>query len=232
MCILAIDTATSYLGVAVLCENAVLAEKIVKIERHHSIYLIPLIKGVLEQLKIPTNNLTLIVVNQGPGSYTGVRIGVTTAKTLAWSLNIPLVGVSGLQVLANCGLFFTGLIVPLIDARKKRVYTGLYQKNGTIIKDVIPDQVIPLADWLKTIEEYVGNGQVLFVGDYLSFSSEIKEKFLEQAVFCPESFNLPHPGILGMLGDYYREEKVVDVYSFQPSYLQMAEAEAKLLAKK
>ena len=88
-------------------------------------------------------DLDKIVVAKGPGSYTGVRIGVTIAKTFAWTLNIPLVGISSLEALAaGVGRHFDGFISPLFDARRGQIYTGLYQfKNGQL-ESVIQDQIL------------------------------------------------------------------------------------------
>ena len=84
-----------------------------------------------------------IVVAKGPGSYTGVRIGVTIAKTLAWTLNIPLVGISSLEVLAaGVGRYFNGCVSPLFDARRGQIYTGLYQYQNGKLQSVVKDQII------------------------------------------------------------------------------------------
>ena len=88
----------------------------------------PMISRLMEELELSPSDLDAVVVASGPGSYTGVRIGVTTAKTIAWSRGIPLIGISSLETLAMNGLRFEGMVVPLFDARRDRVYTGCYSR--------------------------------------------------------------------------------------------------------
>ena len=92
----------------------------------------PAIQTLMKDCERVPADLTKIVVAKGPGSYTGVRIGVTIAKTLAWTLKIPLVGISSLEILASgTGRYFDGYVSPLFDASRGQVYTGLYQyQNG------------------------------------------------------------------------------------------------------
>lgn len=110
----------------------------------------PAIDELLKECGLKPSDLTQIAVAKGPGSYTGVRIGVTIAKTLAWSLNIPVKTVSSLEVLAANGRFFQGLICPLFDARRGQVYTGLYQYRDGKLHGLEEDQNILLEDWLKS----------------------------------------------------------------------------------
>lgn len=95
-----------------------------------------------------------IVVAKGPGSYTGVRIGVTIAKTLAWTLNKPLVGVSSLEVYAaSAGRYFKGVISPLFDARRGQIYTGLYQYKEGQLASLMKDQILLAKDWAAMLSE-------------------------------------------------------------------------------
>ena len=85
----------------------------------------PAIEEIFTKVGMTPTEIDAIAVSEGPGSYTGVRIGVTIAKTLAWTLKKPLVGVSSLKAIAANGLFFDGLICPIVDARRGNVYAGL-----------------------------------------------------------------------------------------------------------
>ncbi|MFP3359151.1 tRNA (adenosine(37)-N6)-threonylcarbamoyltransferase complex dimerization subunit type 1 TsaB, partial [Planococcus sp. SIMBA_143] len=127
MTILAIDTSNYPVGVALIQEDRVIGEYITYIKKNHSVRAMPAIEQLLKDCGIEAKELTKIVVANGPGSYTGVRIGVTLAKTLAWSLSIPLIPVSSLATLASSGRYFSGYIVPMFDARRGQVYTGLYE---------------------------------------------------------------------------------------------------------
>ena len=105
--VLAIDTSSFVLGVAVTDGEQVAGELITNNKKNHALRLMPAVSKLMEELKIEAKQLDKIVVANGPGSYTGVRIGVTTAKTLAWSLGIPLVMVSSLEVSAQIGRYTT-----------------------------------------------------------------------------------------------------------------------------
>src|SRR5690625_1267056 len=122
---LAIDTSNQVLGVAIIQNDTLLAELITNVKMDHSSRLMPGIVGLMEDVGLTPNQLDKIVVAQGPGSYTGTRIGITTAKTLAWALNIPIYPVSSLDAVALNGAYFNGYICPFFDARRQTVFTSL-----------------------------------------------------------------------------------------------------------
>ena len=148
MKVLAIDTSNYSLGIALINEEQVIGEYITNMKKNHSVRVMPAIQKLLGDCEMVPGDIEKIVVAKGPGSYTGVRIGVTIAKTLAWTLNIPLVGISSLEVLAaGVGRYFNGYASPLFDARRGQIYTGLYQYQNGSLKSVIKDQIILSKNW-------------------------------------------------------------------------------------
>jgi tRNA threonylcarbamoyladenosine biosynthesis protein TsaB len=229
MTILAIDTSNYALGVALIEENQVLGEYITNLKKNHSIRIMPAIQTLMNDCEKVPGDLTKVVVAKGPGSYTGVRIGVSIAKTLAWTLNIPLVGVSSLEILAaGIGRYFDGFVSPLFDARRGQVYTGLYQyQNGELIA-VKEDRLVMLANWAEVLKE--AGKSILFVGNDLSLHQAAIEATLgSQAVFAPITEYNPRPSVLALLG---KDKPGEDVHSFVPNYIRLAEAEAKWLEAK
>ena len=122
---LLIDTSNQPLSVALMQNDEVLAEITTDSKQNHSVQLMPAISQLFEQSKIAKQKLDAIIVAEGPGSYTGLRIGVTVAKTLAYALNVKLYGVSSLKALAATIDHTDKLLVPVFDARRQAVYTGI-----------------------------------------------------------------------------------------------------------
>ncbi|WP_099355422.1 tRNA (adenosine(37)-N6)-threonylcarbamoyltransferase complex dimerization subunit type 1 TsaB [Fredinandcohnia onubensis] len=228
MKVLAIDTSNYVLGVAIVNEEKVIGEVITNLPKNHSVRVMPTIEQLMKECGIKPKELERIVVAMGPGSYTGVRIGVTIAKTLAWSLEIPLVGVSSLEIVAANGRHFNGFISPLFDARRGQVYTGLYQYEGNRLTCVEEDKIILLADWLEELKKR--ETPVLFIGNDLVIHKEQIETDLEQfAYVAPYTDWNPRPSELAVLG---MEKAPVDVHTFVPNYIRLAEAEANWLGKR
>jgi tRNA threonylcarbamoyladenosine biosynthesis protein TsaB len=228
MTILSIDTSNYSLGVALLEDGQVLGEYITNLKKNHSLRIMPAIQTLMKDCgKIPAD-LSKIVVAKGPGSYTGVRIGVTIAKTLAWTLNLPLVGISSLEVLAGAGRYFDGLVSPIFDARRGQVYTGLFQFNNGQPVTVEKDQLVMLADWAGKLKNEAK--PILFVGNDLQIHRTTIEEILgSQAVFAGITEHNPRPSVLALLG---RDKQGEDIHSFVPNYIRLAEAEAKWLEAK
>lgn len=229
MTILAIDTSNYALGVALLEDKQVIGEYITNLKKNHSVRIMPAIQTLMKDCERVPADLTKIVVAKGPGSYTGVRIGVTIAKTLAWTLNIPLVGISSLEILAaGTGRYFEGCVSPLFDARRGQVYTALYQFKNGVLTTVEEDQLIMLADWAAKLT--VRSQPILFVGNDLPIhQTKIEELLGSKAVFASLTEQNPRPSELALLG---RDKQGEDVHSFVPNYIRLAEAEAKWLEAK
>jgi tRNA threonylcarbamoyladenosine biosynthesis protein TsaB len=224
MTILAIDTSNYPLGIALLNQEAVIGEYITNIKGNHSVRAMPAIQSLMKDCGIEPKQLTKIVVAKGPGSYTGVRIGVTIAKTLAWSLNIPIVGVSSLEILAaTAGRYFPGYISPLFDARRGQIYTGLYTYQNGNLEVTLEDQNILIMDWVARLSTY--QKPILFLGNDLPIHRPaIEERLGGQAIFAEITELNPRPSELGLLGMARPAE---EVHQLVPNYIRLAEAEVK-----
>lgn len=222
---LAIDTSNNVLGIALVSEEKVIGEFITNLKKNHSVRAMPAIEQLLSDCDVTPKQLDKIIVATGPGSYTGVRIGVSIAKTLAWSLQIPIVAVSSLEVLAANGRFFNGLISPLFDARRGQVYTGLYQYNQDSLVTIKEDQNLLFVDWLSILK--TRNERILFLGNDLAIHQEsIKNILADMGEIGQVAVNNPRPSELGLIG-LTREAE--DVHTLVPNYIRLAEAEAKWL---
>ncbi|MCM3667172.1 tRNA (adenosine(37)-N6)-threonylcarbamoyltransferase complex dimerization subunit type 1 TsaB [Mesobacillus subterraneus] len=226
MKVLSIDTSNYVLGIGLLDGETVMGEYISNIKKNHSVRVMPAIQTLMNECGIKPGDLSKIVVAEGPGSYTGVRIGVTIAKTLAWTLKIPLSGVSSLEVAAaSAGRYFNGYVSPFFDARRGQIYTGLYKFEDQILQAVKEDQLVMSVDWVQTLNEM--NSKVLFTSNDLHLHEKvISEGLADKAVFAAITEHNPRPAELALLG---RDKESVDLHTFVPNYIRMAEAEANWL---
>src|SRR4051812_3443357 len=229
MNVLAIDTSNYSLGIALVNQEQVIGEYITNMKKNHSIRVMPAIEKLMQDCEMKPTDVEKIVVAKGPGSYTGVRIGVTIAKTLAWTLNIPLVGISSLEILAaGTGRYFDGYVSPIFDARRGQVYTALYQYQNSKLTAVKQDQLVMLNDWALTLQEM--DKPILFVGNDLPIhQAKIEEILGEKAIFARVTEHNPRPAELAWLG---LDKPGEDLHSFVPNYIRLAEAEAKWLEEK
>lgn len=210
MKILAMDTSSQALAVALLDEGSLVAEVTLNIKKNHSISLMPAVDFLVESVGWKPTDLDRIVVAQGPGSYTGLRVAVATAKTLAYALKIELVGVSSLYAL-TAGHSLSGLVVPIMDARRNHVYAGFYDKGQVVMEDE------HLA-FVEVLERVTSVNHVTFVGEVAHFRSQI-EAYLPQASIVE---TLPSAFEIGKLGQHM---PAAPVDAFVPRYLKRVEAE-------
>lgn len=224
MKILGIDTSNQVMTVALAENSRLVAEKTVNVKRNHSIQLMPAIEELFKEADWHPKDLDRIAVAKGPGSYTGVRIGVTVAKTLAFSLGCEIVGLSSLQVLAGNGdRIPDSYVVPVFDARRNNIYTGLYRFKDNKLEQVKEDAHMAVEEWLEELKRLDAPLQLL--GEDIEKHREIINKELSSLlVDLPMSRQYPRGSILTELAlDLVPES----IHTFEPNYIRLAEAEQK-----
>jgi len=207
---LLIDTSNQPLSVAVMQDDNVLSEINSNIKQNHSTQLMPAIQQVIGESQIAKEDIDAIIVAQGPGSYTGLRIGVTVAKTLAYALNAELYGVSSLKALAATVQDDKRLIVPIFDARREAVYTGIYEYKANNLVKVKEDQYLPIQTLLDLLHR-MGKPYV-FVG--------IDTEKLKDLLDSEGIPNLPKAKYMKKL-----IETTADIHQFKTNYIKLSEAE-------
>lgn len=223
MNLLAIDTSNRVLGIAIIRDGNVLGEHVTNLKENQTARLMPALENLMKEIRMTSKEIDKIIVAKGPGSYTGIRIGVSTAKALAWSLDIPVVGVSSLEILACKGRFFPGPICTFFDARRGTVFTGLYQwKNNELTslreeKNVLMDEALSELVMKKT--------EVLFLSPDISlFKEKINQVMKDDAIIPEEPYHIISPSNLAFLGE---KREISETHALVPNYLRLAEAEAK-----
>lgn len=179
--LLAIDTSTDSASLALVQDSKVLAEATWRCGQNHSVELLPRLTQLLNEAKVKLQSVGCIIVAKGPGSFNGLRVGLSTAKGLAFSLNIPIIGISSLELEA-CQHAETELpICPVFNAGRGEIATALYQKKDKWQK-LIPEHITTVEALDPEITE-----KTLFCGEYLAvIANQLKRKLKDKAVIAPD----------------------------------------------
>ena len=211
--ILNIETATKNCSVS-LAENGqvIVIKELNDGNYSHAEKLHPFIVDILKEAKITPNKIDAIAVSKGPGSYTGLRIGVSAAKGLAFSFDKPLISIETLKSLAHAIKINEGVIVPMIDARRMEVYSAVYDSNYNQVRE-IQAQIIDANSFQKELSK----GKVYFLGDG---SAKCKEVITHKnGIFIDEKF--PSSKEMAELSFIkYKKNDIEDVAYFEPFYLK------------
>lgn len=170
------------------------------------------IEDVINEANITSQDLDAIAVSKGPGSYTGLRIGVSTAKGLCYALDIPLISVPTLEALANQVKIEGGIIIPMLDARRMEVYSAVFNEKNSQIRETLA-QVLDKNSFMT----YLGKGKVYFIGNGVQKSKEIITH--RNAVFIENK--LPSSDNMSKIAyKKYKKSDIEDVAYFEPFYLK------------
>lgn len=222
---LTIDTTTKVTTVALAQDGQLVGEGFLHTLKTHSERLIPMLDQLLIAASWTLQDLDMIGVVRGPGSFTGIRIGIATAQGLAQVLNLPLVAVVSLDALAWAGLGRTEDIVPILDARKNEWYTARYRWSLGALKPecLTPPQALPVNQWLDQLKQ-MGRA-TCFVGDAVSKSKELIRNVLgERAVILPEYMSLPRGAYVAQ-AVWQRWQETGSGDRVEPYYIRFSEAE-------
>lgn len=230
MNILALDTSGSNCSVAIIDEQKVIASFNINIGKTHSETLLPLIDCLLKFSNLSLEDIDVYACSVGPGSFTGIRIGISTIKGFAISINKPIVSVSSLESLAYNVPTFDGLVCSILDAKNNNVYAGLYKLGDSIqmIGDYYTNSIDDLIKDLKT-----NNTNILFVGDgAISYKDVLKNELGERAYFTPYHLNEQSAVSVAKAAlDKYNKNEVESVDNLHPLYLKKSQAERMLEQK-
>lgn len=231
MKILAFDSSGLVASVAILEEEQLIAEYTLNYKKTHSQTLLPMLDEIVKMTELDLNEIDAIAVAAGPGSFTGLRIRSATVKGLGLALNKPIVSVPTLEGIAYNLYGTDALICPMMDARRKQVYTGLYEFNGKKFQIIADQTACPVEEILDRCNEF--GRKVIFLGDGVPvYQDMIKDKIQVEYDFAPAHMNRQRAGALGMRAfDYIREEKLESAAEHAPVYLRKSQAERELEAK-
>ena len=211
--ILHIETSTKNCSVSIAKSGELISLKEINNGAYsHSEMLHPLIKEALLESKLTIKEIEAIAVGKGPGSYTGLRIGISAAKGLCFANDIPLISINSLEILAHSTTIDKGYIIPMIDARRMEVYSAIYDESYTLIRETKAD-IIDEHSFCDKLQ----NHTVYFLGDG---AEKCKETIVHKnAVFIKNAF--PSAKEMTQLSyEKYKENNTEDIAYFEPFYLK------------
>ncbi len=225
MKVLAVDTATGSCSVAILEKESLLAEVTLVSNRTHSEHLMGMITEAIRLAGLTISDVDGFAVTRGPGSFTGIRIGLSTVKGLATASNKPVVGVSSLKALASQCYAPSILICPLIDARRGEVYYASYRYQEGHLLQLNSEQVAPPGNVMPGLHEpclFVGNGVV-------PYREVIRLRLGQLALFAPVSQSVIRAATVGFLGmKRLWDGDMGDLVRLAPRYIRPSDAEINL----
>ena len=211
--ILLIETSASTLSVALSVDGTILAERVCREPRQQASLTAPLVKEVLDAASVRIQDCDAVAVSSGPGSYTGLRVGVSTAKGLCFGASLPLIAIGTLDVLVSgvADKKDYDFIIPMIDARRMEVYTAVYNSGGERVTPV-EARIVDASAY----DGYLSRGKVLFVGDGAMKCREVIGH--SNAVFqdtCPMASNMAALAEAAFMAGRFE-----DLAYFEPFYLK------------
>jgi len=214
---IAIDTSTDTAGLALAGDSEMIAEFTWRCGQNHSVQLLPNLAFILSQAKLSLSAASGIIVARGPGGYNGLRVGLSTAKSLAFCLNIPLAGISTLEAMAYEHSARGIPVCPVINPWGNEIAAAIFEMKAGEWSRAMPEQIISVDNLCARI-----NAETVFCGQITEpIAAKLKEKLGEKAVILPPAADWRRSGSLAELGRRrFRNKDYDDPASLQPLYLR------------
>lgn len=222
MKILAIDTSSNAASVALMEDNLLLGEFVLNHKKTHSQEIMPMIDEVLRRCECEVKDIDLFAAAKGPGSFTGLRIGIATIKGLAHSVNKPVIGISTLEGLSFNLPYSEHTIVPIMDARRNQVYTAAYLWDEGEMREIGEPEAMSIEECVESCGNFL---ETVFLGDGVpAYRDYIIEKLGDKAYFAPASCNMQKASSIAALAFKYKD-RAESYYGLEPVYLRKSQAE-------
>lgn len=225
MKILALESSGLVASVAVTEDDSLLAEYTVNYKKTHSQTLLPMLDEIARMIELDLKTLDAVAISRGPGSFTGLRIGSATAKGLGLSLDKPLIEVPTLLALAYNLYDTADLVCPIMDARRKQVYTGIYRYTDHRLGTVEEESALSVVDLAACLN---AKGEaVIFLGDGVAvYRDMLDELLVVPHSYAPAHVNKQRAASVAALGAiYFREGRIISSDDHRPEYLRKSQAE-------
>lgn len=225
MKVLAIDTSSIVATCAILDDDKILAEYILNHKMTHSQTIMPMIKEILDSCSLKPADIDVYAAAKGPGSFTGLRIGIATIKGLAQATGKEVIGIPTLNALAFNLPFSEGIVVPMMDARRDRVFTGIYKWSTEGLSVIMEQDVLEVDELINILKERSEN--IVFNGDgTLVFRDRLVNELGNRAIFAPKSANMARASSVAELAMRKAKEGAFDnLFELAPDYLRESQAQ-------
>ncbi len=223
MKILGIDTSTPIGSIALIDDENIVAEHTLNIVQAHSSRLMPAIDTVLKWGEITPDTLDGCAIGIGPGSFTGIRIGVATAKSLCYAVDKPIVGISTLEAIAYNLRWTDGIVCPILDARRSEIYGSVFY-GGPEWHRLTDDLCLPIDAFLNELNKHTSqNPTTIFVGDGLAtYGHTVLDHLGDTVNFADTIFNVPRGASIARLGAQRIKQGDTDSYwNLVPNYVRI-----------
>lgn len=220
MYILALETTGPHASVAMIDQEGTLLEKASNDVFNHLQYLMPMTEALLKEADLTVQDITAVAASRGPGSFTGIRIGVSSARALAQNLGIPTISVPTLEAFAYNMPDYQGYICPILDARRNQVYAGAYQWQEGKIVEKIPGKPYSIEEFTAQV-----SGSAMFFGD----GTEPYAAQIQKWDVAPSNVRLQSAGSVARAAlELYNAGSMLHYEQLKPDYMRKAEAERRL----
>lgn len=230
MIILSVDSSSSTATCALVKEDKILGEINLNDKKEHSVILMDLIDSLLSRCNLTLDDVDGFAISEGPGSFTGLRIGMATIKGLAFGSNKPCLAISTLDTLAYNVINFNGIICPIMDALRGNVYTNLYKNNNGKLEAMSEANCLSIEELVSILKEK--NEPIIFLGDGLVKHKDYLLENLNNLSFAPLNSNYPKASSLGELAlQLFNSGETQELNKIAPVYLRKSQAEREYEAR-
>lgn len=227
MKILAIDTSTTVASVAVCDDEKILGEINLDYKQNHSVTIMPMIDSLLKMVDIDIQDIDYFAICKGPGSFTGLRIGASTIKAMAHSLNKKIIPISTLEVMAYNITHTDKCIVPIIDAKAQRIFTAIYENKNNNLVNILEEEAMTILELLDFIKQ--NDIDPIFLGDGANAYKDIILKYFDKSCFAPIHLNKQKASsLLALAIQYEKQGKYTDYNGLEIEYIRKPQAEREL----
>jgi tRNA threonylcarbamoyladenosine biosynthesis protein TsaB len=239
MRILGLDTSISVASVAISEDGRIVAEDSYPrkgsadgsgAKSNHAEIILPLIDSVLHRAGIGLSDVAGIAVSIGPGSFTGIRIALSTVKGLAYGTGMPAVGISTLQAIAARVAGFEGVVCPILDARKGEVYAAVFRNHGKQLARLTQDALLPILSFLEELREVEKTVPCLFIGDGVTAYRPLLQQMSGLQTYIADEASMPSvAAAIALLSErQFTDQRAVRLEDLAPVYLRRPECESRM----